>query len=112
SLEGELFIHSSFPTTQQDAVFFGPDTYRFVYHLKQYLATEPRPFKRAAEICCGTSAAAISIAKYFPDHEEIFVADLTPKPCSIVSSTLIFRVLLQSLLYRAIYFPILKVSLT
>lgn len=79
SLEGELFIHSSFPTTQQDAVFFGHDTYRFVYHLKQYLATEPRPFKRAAEICCGTSAAAISIAKYFPDHEEIFVADLNPK---------------------------------
>src|SRR5690606_35589229 len=79
SLDGELFIHSAFPTTQQDAVFFGPDTYRFVYHLKQYLATEPRPFKRAAEICCGTSAAAISIAKYFPDHEEIFVADLNPK---------------------------------
>ncbi|WP_216936579.1 MULTISPECIES: class I SAM-dependent methyltransferase [unclassified Acinetobacter] len=79
SLDGELFIHSAFPTTQQDAVFFGPDTYRFVYHLKQYLAAQPRPFKRAVEICCGTSAAAISIARQFPDNNEIMVADLNPK---------------------------------
>ena len=54
SLDGELFIHSAFPTTQQDAVFFGPDTYRFIYHLKQYLAAQPRPFKRVVEMCCGT----------------------------------------------------------
>lgn len=79
SLDNELFIHSVFPTTQQDAVFFGPDTYRFVYHLKQYLATQPRPFKQAVEICCGTSAAAISLARHFPDVNEIMVADLNPK---------------------------------
>ena len=79
SLDNELFIHSAFPTTQQDAVFFGPDTYRFVYHLKQYLATQPHPFKRAVEICCGTSAAAISLARHFPDNNEIMVADLNPK---------------------------------
>lgn len=79
SLDGELFIHSAFPTTQQDAVFFGPDTYRFVYHLKQYLATQPRPFKRVVEMCCGTSAAAISIARHFPDVNEMMVADLNPK---------------------------------
>src|SRR5680860_180823 len=24
-----LFVHSCFPTTEKDAVFFGPDTYRF-----------------------------------------------------------------------------------
>src|SRR5690606_15645435 len=79
SLDNEIFIHSVFPTTQQDAVFFGPDTYRFVYHLKQYIAAQPRPFKRAVEICCGTSAAAISIARQFPDVNEIRVADLNPK---------------------------------
>ena len=79
SLDGELFIHSAFPTTQQDAVFFGPDTYRFVYHLKQYLAAQPRPLKRAVELCCGTSAAAVSIARQFPEANEIMVADLNPK---------------------------------
>lgn len=82
SLEDQLFIHSSFPTIQQDAVFFGPDTYRFVYHLKQYLSDKPQPFKRGLELCCGTSAAAISMAKHYPDFNEIMVADLNPKALS------------------------------
>jgi len=79
SLNNALFIHSAFPTIEQDAVFFGPDTYRFAYHLKQYLASRSDPLKRAVELCCGTSAAAISIAKYFPDYDELIVADLNPK---------------------------------
>jgi hypothetical protein len=29
TLGQQLFVHSSFPTEQSDAVFFGPDTYRF-----------------------------------------------------------------------------------
>jgi release factor glutamine methyltransferase len=29
SLGGELFVHSAYPTSDADAVFFGPDTYRF-----------------------------------------------------------------------------------
>lgn len=79
SINNALFIHSAFPTIEQDAVFFGPDTYRFAYHLKQYLASRSDPLKRAVELCCGTSAAAISIAKYFPDYDELIVADLNPK---------------------------------
>ncbi|TCH65732.1 class I SAM-dependent methyltransferase [Acinetobacter sp. ANC 4862] len=79
SLDDELFIHSSFPTIQHDAVFFGPDTYRFVYHLKQYLAGKSQLFKRGLELCCGTSAAAISIAKHYPNFNEMMVADLNPK---------------------------------
>lgn len=79
SLDDELFIHSSFPTIQHDAVFFGPDTYRFVYHLKQYLAGKAQSFKRGLELCCGTSAAAISMAKHYPDFNEMMVADLNPK---------------------------------
>jgi len=78
SLDQQLFIHSAFPTLAHDAVFFGPDTYRFSYHLKQYLSQQSRPFKRAVELCCGTSAAAVSIAKHFPDYDELFVADLNP----------------------------------
>ncbi|OTG69750.1 methyltransferase small domain protein [Acinetobacter sp. ANC 4169] len=79
SLDDELFIHSSFPTLAADSVFFGPDTYRFVYHLKQYLAARPHSFKRAVELCCGTSAAAISLAKSCLDLNEVMVADLNPK---------------------------------
>lgn len=79
SLNNALFIHSAFPTIEQDAVFFGPDTYRFAYHLKQYLTSRSDPLKRAVELCCGTSAAAVSIAKYFPHYGELIVADLNPK---------------------------------
>ncbi|MFH7764903.1 methyltransferase [Acinetobacter sp. BSP-28] len=79
SLDHELFIHSSFPTVQHDSVFFGPDTYRFAYHLKQYLTTKPQSFKRGLELCCGTSAAAINLAKSCPNLNEIIVADLNPK---------------------------------
>lgn len=82
SLDDELYIHSGFPTLASDSVFFGPDTYRFVYHLKQYLVNKPHSFKRGLELCCGTSAAAMSIAKYFPNFNEIIVADLNPKALS------------------------------
>ena len=30
SLDGELFAHSAYPPSATDAVFFGPDTVRFV----------------------------------------------------------------------------------
>src|SRR5690606_38348903 len=33
-----LFIHSAFPTSAGDAVFFGPDTYRFLSALDAHLA--------------------------------------------------------------------------
>ncbi|WP_347454363.1 class I SAM-dependent methyltransferase [Acinetobacter thermotolerans] len=79
SLEDKLFIHSAFPTVEQDAVFFGPDTYRFAYHLKQHLMSQAQPFKRAVELCCGTSAAAVAIAKQYPNYDELIVADLNPK---------------------------------
>lgn len=79
SLEDQLFIHSAFPTVETDAVFFGPDTYRFYYHLKQYLLTRSQPVKRSVELCCGTSAVAIAIACVFPESAEIFTADINPK---------------------------------
>ena len=68
SLNDLLFIHSSFPTTQVDSVFFGPDTYRFIYALNQYLANQPK-INRAVEICCGASPAALTIAKNYKNAE-------------------------------------------
>ena len=37
SIDELLFVHSGFPTDEQDAVFFGPDTYRFVRLLRTSL---------------------------------------------------------------------------
>jgi len=38
TLDDLLFVHSAFPTEKSDAVFFGPDTYRFARMLGQSLA--------------------------------------------------------------------------
>jgi len=37
SLDAHLFAHGAFPTTAPDAVFFGPDTYRFVRFVQRQL---------------------------------------------------------------------------
>jgi hypothetical protein len=37
SLDDGLFLHSAYPTTQQESVFFGPDSYRFASFLKTEL---------------------------------------------------------------------------
>lgn len=78
SLENDLFIHSAYPTTENDAVFFGPDTYLFYYHLKQYLTKKSRP-QRSLEVCCGTSSVAICISKSVPIKTEILTVDINPK---------------------------------
>jgi len=49
TLGDQLFVHSSFPTEQADAVFFGPDTYRFARLIRQSFD----PMNRAG--ACGPS---------------------------------------------------------
>jgi methylase of polypeptide subunit release factors len=67
SLGGQLYFHSAYPTSAADAVFFGPDTYRFVRALRPEL--EAKGVSRAADIGCGAGAAAIAIALRWPQAE-------------------------------------------
>lgn len=62
SLEDNLFVHSSFPTTQEDSVFFGPDSYRFARFLHQTLPYLP-PRARFADIGAGTGVGAVIAAR-------------------------------------------------
>lgn len=41
SLDADIFLHSAFPAAAADAVFFGPDSYRFASFLKAELADAP-----------------------------------------------------------------------
>jgi methylase of polypeptide subunit release factors len=66
TLDGLAFLHSPYPTTQADAVFFGPDTYRFARALAAHLASLPAPPARAVDIGTGSGAAAILIARACP----------------------------------------------
>src|SRR5436305_7869574 len=54
TLHGYLFFHSAFPTVSPDAVFFGPDTYRFARAIKPNRAPEPRQLSRAVDLGRGS----------------------------------------------------------
>lgn len=73
SLGRDLFFHSAYPTSEPDAVFFGPDTYRFVRALEAELGREP--VHRAADLGCGAGPAAIVIARHYPDAA-VFALDI------------------------------------
>ena len=72
SLDGMLFLHSAYPTTDADAVFFGPDTYRFALAIHRELE---RPVTRAVDIGCGAGPGAIVIAHRYP-QAEVFAVDI------------------------------------
>lgn len=63
TLDGELFLHSAFPTVSPDAVFFGPDTYRFATAIKTNLLSEPRQLHRALDLGCGSGAGGVVLAR-------------------------------------------------
>jgi methylase of polypeptide subunit release factors len=66
SLGDDLIVHSAYPTTHHDAVFFGPDSYRFASFLRAEL---PRvgPYAHILDIGAGAGAGAIAAARIAPD---------------------------------------------
>jgi methylase of polypeptide subunit release factors len=66
TLGQQLFIHSSFPTEQSDAVFFGPDTYRFARLIRSTLGAlkvrRPRERMRFLDVGAGSGAGGLHAA--------------------------------------------------
>lgn len=64
---GDLFfLHSAYPTTAADSVFFGPDTVRFVGAIRRHLQARTAPVRRAADIGCGAGPGGIAVAAAEP----------------------------------------------
>lgn len=55
TLDGRLFVHGAYPTVGADAVFFGPDSYRFC----ELIRRELRPCKHLVDVGCGTGVGGI-----------------------------------------------------
>jgi len=58
-LGDSLYMHSAYPTASSDAVFFGPDTYRFTALIKRTLAAAGRARAGCVvDVGCGAAATA------------------------------------------------------
>jgi methylase of polypeptide subunit release factors len=61
----KLFVHSAFPTDDEDAVFLGPDTYRFADFVRGELARVPG-VRRLVDIGAGAGVGGMTAASLVP----------------------------------------------
>jgi SAM-dependent methyltransferase len=78
SLGDDLFLHSAYPTDAADAVFFGPDSYRFADVIAAELALELPPLTpRVVDIGAGAGVGGLVVARICPEAE-IVLCDINP----------------------------------
>ncbi len=75
TLGGALYAHSAYPTNSSDAVFFGPDTYRYC----AFLARAAPHATRVVDIGCGSGAGGLSLAARV---DQIVLTDVNPRALS------------------------------
>jgi methylase of polypeptide subunit release factors len=72
SLRGALYAHSSYPTVDEDAVFFGPDSYRFANLIAAELPGLGLPDHfTAADVGTGAGVGAMVIKQLCPNARAI-----------------------------------------
>lgn len=81
SLASDLYVHSGFPTAEEDAVFFGPDTYRFAALVEAELAVRPlAAASRVLDMGCGGGAGGIVAVHAAGGRvQELVLADINPR---------------------------------
>lgn len=84
SLGQNLLFHSSGPGAAQDAVFFGPDSYRFARAIRCELAARPQHCARALDLGCGSGAGALTLAALYPDAG-VLATDINPKALQLTA---------------------------
>ena len=76
SLNDDLFLHSAFPTDSADAIFFGPDTYRFARFIADQMPRIAQP-RRILDMGAGSGAGGI-VASRLARNAEIMLVDVNP----------------------------------
>jgi methylase of polypeptide subunit release factors len=71
SLRDHLYAHSAYPTVDEGAVFFGPDTYRFCSLLDAHV----KRTDRVVDVCCGSGVGGLSLVDR---ADRIVLADINP----------------------------------
>jgi methylase of polypeptide subunit release factors len=83
TLADNVFVHSAYPTVEDDSVFFGPDTYRFVAFVARHApagSTSPR----VVDIGCGTGVGGIAVACSIPGAR-VVLADVNARALEYAS---------------------------
>ena len=77
TIDDLLLLHSAYPTEETDAVFLGPDSYRFAQVIHDHLQRTPKRVEHAVDIGCGTGVGALLIARAAP-HAHVSAVDINP----------------------------------
>lgn len=79
TLRDQIFVHSAYPTFASDAVFFGPDTYRFVNAIAR-IADDKRSYNSVLDLGCGSGAGGLFLSKFLsPIAAKITLIDINWK---------------------------------
>ncbi len=81
---GNLFIHSRFPTVEQDALFLGPDSHRFADYVLRNIAGLPDG-TRVLDYGAGAGVGGITAASRLPGAR-LTLADINPKALALASA--------------------------
>jgi methylase of polypeptide subunit release factors len=83
TLGENLFVHSAYPTVEDDSVFFGPDTYRFVAFVARHASAEVTS-PRVVDIGCGSGVGGIAVACSMPGAR-VVLADVNARALEYAS---------------------------
>lgn len=70
-----LFAHSAFPTLSRDAVFFGPDSYRFARAIRQHAPSATR----AVDLGCGSGVGGIVLGHFGSSAQPVVLSDINDR---------------------------------
>jgi methylase of polypeptide subunit release factors len=76
-----LFVHSAYPTLEQDAVFFGPDSYRFARAIRKSCFTATR----AVDVGCGSGVGGVILSHFGELTEPVVLSDINPKALALAT---------------------------
>jgi methylase of polypeptide subunit release factors len=87
TVHGGLFLHSAFPANASDAVFLGPDTYRFA----DLIARErpSRPIRTILDVGCGAGVGGLVAARGAPDAK-VMLSDVNPRALRLAQANAAF----------------------
>ncbi len=85
TVQGHLFIHSAFPTTAEDSVFLGPDSYRFTDMIRRELQGKPLSDGSVIlDIGTGAGVGAVTAA-HFSRNATVVATDLNPQALALAA---------------------------